>query len=165
MLHVIGDPTFTMPGVNVQAFAWSEAGDVARLQKFDIGLYPLPMKRWVLGKSAVKALQYLAVGVPVVATPVGTTLRVVVDGENGYFAETDDEWESRILALMRDPALRQRMGDTGRALVEQHYSVAGTAPLYRAVLERVFRGSGQVPSYPYPAGGDMVHLPVEPRPR
>ena len=79
-LMVIGDPSFTMEGVDVFAQEWRERTEVQDLQAIDIGLYPLPDQEWVLGKSGLKALQYMALGIPTVATGIGANSRIIDHG-------------------------------------------------------------------------------------
>lgn len=139
-LVVMGDAHFTMEGVNVEALAWTAEREVPTLQRFDIGLYPLPLDNdWVLGKSGLKALQYMAVGVPVIATAIGTNFRIMVDGENGFLVTTENEWLARLEELMDNPALRKRIGLAGRDNVEAHYSIHANAPVYLDILQRVSR--------------------------
>jgi glycosyltransferase involved in cell wall biosynthesis len=120
--------------------AWTAEREVPTLQRFDIGLYPLPLDNdWVLGKSGLKALQYMAVGVPVIATAIGTNFRIMVDGENGFLVTTENEWLARLEELMDNPALRKRIGLAGRDNVEAHYSIHANAPVYLDILQRVSR--------------------------
>jgi glycosyltransferase involved in cell wall biosynthesis len=118
--------------------AWSLETEVADVQGFSIGLMPLPKTEWARGKCALKALQYMACGVPCVATPFGAILDIIVDGVNGLFADTHEEWLAAIERL-RDPALRKRMGDAGRRTVEERFSLRVAAPRLRRLLESVAR--------------------------
>ena len=70
-LLVIGDSTFSIEGLDCEAIHWVEKTEVKDLQRIDIGIYPLPNEEWVLGKSGLKALQYMALGIPTVATNYG----------------------------------------------------------------------------------------------
>ena len=85
---------------------------------------PLTEDPWTLGKGGYKLLQYMASGLPVVASPVGINAEIVVDGVTGYLAGTDEEWEEKLLALAADAELRSRMGREGRERVEAEYSLA-----------------------------------------
>ncbi|MEI9806555.1 MAG: glycosyltransferase [Bacteroidota bacterium] len=81
-LLVMGDAGFSLEGINVEAHAWTEAKEIETLQRMDIGLYPLPLdEEWVYGKSGLKALQYMALGLPVIATAIGANFRVIKEGE------------------------------------------------------------------------------------
>ena len=104
------------------------------LQQFSVGLMPLPQDEWSRGKCALKALQYMACGVPCIATPHGAVLDIIRHGENGWFAETEMEWREA-LAAMRDPALRRRLGEAARATMEEQFSLRTAAPRLADLLE------------------------------
>jgi len=126
-----------VPGVEVIRRDWSldrESSDYASLA---VGLYPLPDSPWTRGKCGYKALLYAASGVPCVASPVGVSAEIVRDGETGFHARTDEEWADRIPRLLRDPALRARMGAAGRRRVEEGYSVRALAPCLVSALRSV----------------------------
>jgi glycosyltransferase involved in cell wall biosynthesis len=123
-----------MPGVPVVNKPWSLRTELEDVSAFDIGVYPLPDDAWARGKCGFKALEYMALGVPVVASPVGMNADLVQDGVNGFHARTTEEWVSRLSALLQDAALRRKMGGTGRQQVVSHYSVEANAPKLLRVL-------------------------------
>ena len=137
-LKVIGDPSFSMDGVEVDAQEWREPTEVRDLQEIDIGLYPLPDEEWVLGKSGLKALQYIALGIPTVATRIGANSRIIQDGENGFLVSDQEEWRNRLLSLASDPELRRRVGDRANRTVSERFSVRANRDAYLGVLEGVF---------------------------
>jgi glycosyltransferase involved in cell wall biosynthesis len=115
---------------------WSAENEPEVLARFDVGIMPLPDEPWAWGKSAMKALLYMAMGLPVVASPVGAACEVVSHEENGLLARNAEEWFACLERLASDPALRERMGRAGRALVEARYSAAGSAALFGGVLRQ-----------------------------
>lgn len=125
---VIGGGAFQAEGVEVEHRPWRSATETADLADLDIGLMPLPDAEWERGKCGLKALQYMALGIPVVVSPVGVNAEIVADGSNGYLARAADEWESALERLLLDGSLRQRLGRVGRATVEVSYSAAVVAP-------------------------------------
>lgn len=133
---VIGDRTFTIPGVEVEAFPWRLETEVEDLLRIDIGLYPLPHEEWVLGKSGLKALQYMGLGIPTIMTPIGANLGIALDGQNAFFADTEEDWIRVLSRLIEDPALRERIGKAGRRTVEERYSVERNWPLYLNVVQQ-----------------------------
>ncbi len=133
-LRVIGDPTFRMPGIQVDAIPWNAATEVADLSVIDIGVYPLPDEEWVLGKSGLKALQYMALGIPTVAERLGNNGRIIDDGRSGFLVRGVDEWTDRLRALIRDPELRVRLGAAGRQKVVTEFSVRANESKYLEVL-------------------------------
>ncbi|MBN8501065.1 MAG: glycosyltransferase family 4 protein [Sphingomonadales bacterium] len=133
-LRVIGNFDYELPGVDLEVVRWSAEHEVAQLQALDIGVYPLPIDDWVLGKSGLKAIQYMAFALPCVATEVGTTPMLIRDGENGMLVKTEAEWEAALEALIRDPALRRKLGEAARKDAVANYSTAAIAGQYRAVI-------------------------------
>lgn len=138
-LLVMGEAEFKMEGIeDIEAIPWSVEMEVPTLQRFDIGLYPLPLDNdWVLGKSGLKALQYMAVGVPVVATAIGANFRIMENGKTGILVKTQEEWVNAIILLAQNPEMRRQMGLAGCKNVEANYSIHATAPVYLHILNQV----------------------------
>ena len=113
---------------------WHYDTEVQLLQQFSVGLMPLPRDEWTRGKCALKALQYMACGVPCIATPHGAVLDIIRHGENGWLAETESDWRDALMAL-RDPALRQRLGAAARDTVAREFSLRRAAPRLVRLLE------------------------------
>ena len=108
--------------------AWSEDTEVAQLRQFDIGVMPLPDAPWERGKCGYKLIQYMACGLPVVASPVGANRAIVADGVDGLLADGDAQWSDALEKLIVDASLRARIGAEGRRAVEQTYSLQAQAP-------------------------------------
>ncbi len=102
---------------------WEEATEVEDVKSFDVGLMPLSDDVWSKGKCALKIIQSLAVGVPVVCSPVGANREIVKNGSNGFWAKAQSEWIERLSILIENPSLRQDMGRRGRRIVAEKYSV------------------------------------------
>jgi len=116
---------------------WTEGQEAAVIAGADIGISWMPDDDWSRGKCGLKVLQYMAAGLPVVANPVGVHREMVRHGENGFLAETADEWGEAIGRLARDPALRRRMGTAGRQRVEAEYGVTVAAQRWLEILGRL----------------------------
>ena len=136
-LLVMGDPHFSIPGVDVEAIAWHDSYEVDTIRRFDIGLYPLPNEEWVLGKSGLKALQYMALGVPTIATAIGTIHRIIENGENGFLVNTPAEWKKAMAELLGDESLREKLGSNSAQTVEERYSINVTQHTYLRILNGV----------------------------
>lgn len=123
-LLVIADrpPAFELE--NLIFKIWSKETEVADLMLADIGIMPLPDDEWTKGKCGFKALQYLALEIPCVASPVGVNAAIVKDGETGFLVSSEGEWLACLGRLIEDKILRKKMGAAGRQLVEKHYSVS-----------------------------------------
>jgi glycosyltransferase involved in cell wall biosynthesis len=119
-LVVIGTPVYKIDGVDVEALPWRSATEVSDLRQIDIGIMPLPDESWSRGKCGLKALQYMALGIPTCCSPVGVNSDIIQDGVNGFLAATEDEWVEKLTQLLHDQNLRQRLGAAGRATVESN---------------------------------------------
>ena len=139
-IRVIGDPDFRIPGVTVDARPWRASTEVTDLLAIDVGLYPLTKQEWDLGKSGLKALQYMALGIPTVLTPFGANLEIVSHDVDGLFADTEDEWLAALTRLIVDPALRERLGRAGRRTVVARYSVDVNWPRYLRAVQDAAEG-------------------------
>jgi len=123
--------------VPVDFVQWSPDSEVAALAAGHAGVMPLADTPYNRGKCAFKLIQYMARGIPVVASPVGANREVVRDGIEGFYAVTVDDWATGLLSLARDRDMRVRMGNAGRTRVEDHYSVTAVVPQYLEVLRAI----------------------------
>lgn len=125
------------PGLDAEVVPWRRAEEVATLQSFDIGLYPLREDAWAMGKSGFKAIQYLAVGVPYVVSPVGSAADIGVAGTTHLEAHDAEEWRMSMSSLLENADLRQEMGRAGRAHAEAHFALEPAVEALSALLYRV----------------------------
>jgi len=102
---------------------WQEETEPEDLARFDIGIMPLADDAYTRGKCGFKLLQYMAVGIPVVASPVGMNREIVEDGISGFLAVDEKDWLEKLGCLCRDRGLRERMGSAGRKRIEEKYSL------------------------------------------
>ncbi len=102
---------------------WQKASEIDDLLAFNVGLMPLTNDPWAKGKCGFKALQYMALGIPALVSPVGVNTEIVDDGTNGFICTNDNDWYEALEKLIADPALRENMGKAGRKKVEERYSV------------------------------------------
>jgi len=121
-LRVIGTPKFDLEGVETEAISWKAATEIEDLRAGHIGLMPLPDEKWSKGKCGLKALQYMALGIPTICSPVGVNSTIITDDENGYLASTEAEWLEKLKLLMDSAETRIRIGKAGRKTVEDEYS-------------------------------------------
>jgi glycosyltransferase involved in cell wall biosynthesis len=101
---------------------WNEKREVEDLLRLDIGIMPLVSNPWTRGKCGFKIIQYMSLGIPAVASPVGVNSRIIDHGKNGFICSTDAEWMEALRALIRDPSLRKDMGEEGRKKIIAQYS-------------------------------------------
>lgn len=131
---IVGSGDIHLDNVPCEVRAWSEDAEIADIQSFDVGIMPLPDAPWERGKCGYKAIQYMACGRPVVASPVGANRQIVEHGVNGFLAATVADWVRSLQVLCDDRALRERMGKAGRVRAEAQYSLQVTAPHLAALL-------------------------------
>lgn len=140
-LRVIGAPRYDpIPGVETEVLPWVAATEVRDLSAMDVGLMPLRDDPWARGKCGLKALQYMALGIPAVCSPVGVNTEIIKQGQNGFLASTPAEWVARLRDILDDAPLRRRMGAAARCTVESGYSARSQVPLLAGIFESVRRG-------------------------
>lgn len=118
--------------------SWSLSKEVSDLQGFDIGIMPIYDDEWTRGKCAFKILQYMSVGVSVVASPVGLNKEIISDGSNGFLAGDEKEWFQRLCLLIDNPRLRHRLALEARSTVEREFSLKVMAPRFIDILEKAY---------------------------
>jgi len=131
---VVGGGRFALAHAAVEHREWRSSSEVADLGDLDIGLMPLPDQPWERGKCGLKALQYMALGLPVVASPIGVNADIVRHGVDGFLAVSTSDWIEALERLIQDPALRRRLGGAGRERVQRSYSAAVHAPRVAGIL-------------------------------
>lgn len=120
--------------VNIE---WSLEKEISLLSQCDIGLMPMPDNEWTRGKCAYKALLYMSMSTPVVASPVGVTTEIIKDAHNGFLASTPREWVDKISLLVEGAALRKRIGLEGRKTVEESYSIEANYSRFLGVIKEL----------------------------
>ena len=131
-----------MSGVRLDERPWDLAREVEEFATCDIGVYPMWDDAWSRGKCGLKALQFMACGVPVVAARVGMNCEIIEEGANGLLAASDSEWVAALSRLLDDSSLRQRLGQAGRETVEARYSLAVNAPKFVRVINGLWETYG-----------------------
>jgi len=121
-------PDFNFNGL--QYLPWKEKTEVQDLLGINIGIMPLETDPWCEGKCGFKLIQYLALGIPAVASPVGVNKHIIREGENGFLCSTDGEWYDALKQLIQSEELRQTMGSKGRGFIVAAYSVQANADAF-----------------------------------
>jgi glycosyltransferase involved in cell wall biosynthesis len=126
-------PAFSFPGLVY--IPWSEETEVADLRKIHIGLMPLVQDAWSEGKCGFKLIQYLSLGIPAVASPVGINRKIIDQGQNGFLCTSETEWEDALRTLLHDSTLRQKFGQSGREKIIREYSIQANAPVFLGLFD------------------------------
>jgi glycosyltransferase involved in cell wall biosynthesis len=106
---------------------WNKSSEIEDLAAINIGLMPLPEDAWAEGKCGLKALQYMALGIPVLLSPLGVNKQIIIEGMHGYFCEDSQDWHKHLRNLILDRALLRKLGSNTRTRVEEAYSVHANA--------------------------------------
>ncbi|MBD0370383.1 MAG: glycosyltransferase family 4 protein [Pyrinomonadaceae bacterium] len=135
ILRVIADEPMTIDGVDVEFIPWAYDIEVPRLQECQIGIVPVKPSVWSPWKFFFKLIQYMSLGMAVVATPTGSNKEIIRDGENGFLADSDEEWYERLRTLMENEELRREMGRAARRTAEEHFSLARQIDFIEGVFQ------------------------------
>lgn len=121
-LLVICDKPYILDDMVINK-TWGKETEIDDMLLMNIGIMPLSDDAWTRGKCSFKAIQYMALGIPTIVSPVGMNAEVIKDGVNGYWATTEDEWIIKLRNLISNPNLRQTFSTQGRKTVEAKYSL------------------------------------------
>jgi glycosyltransferase involved in cell wall biosynthesis len=132
-----GHPEYKPDLPNVSSLPFQLDAELDYLRSLDIGIMPLPDTEWTRGKCAFKAIQYMGMGVPTVASPVGITSDLIVHNVNGLLATSVEEWFQSLNLLVRDAALRRRLSLEARRTVERAYSLQVWGPRLASLFDQV----------------------------
>ena len=141
-LKIVSDKPLELDRVRIENETWRAEAEQKNLSSFDVGIMPLWDSVWTRGKCGYKILQYMGVGTAVVASDVGANSQIVVSGENGFLARTEDDWVKSLATLIENPDLRRTFGLRGRELVEKKYSLEHFAHGYIDVFRQVAKPTG-----------------------
>jgi glycosyltransferase involved in cell wall biosynthesis len=134
---LIGSGAADLDLTQFEARQWSAETEISDLQEGDIGLLPVNDLPWNNWKFFFKAIQYMAIGIPVVARRIGSNAEIIEDGVNGFLVETDRQWYEKLALLIRDPGLRRRMGAAARRTIEDRFSFERQIPRVVEVFEKI----------------------------
>lgn len=126
-------PEFELPYLHF--IEWSKNTEIEDLLSFHIGLMPLEDTEWAKGKCGFKAIQYMALGMPALVSPVGVNPEIVEEGICGFHCTNAEDWERKLEKLLNDESLRIQFGKTARQRIEAKYSVQATVQLFLSLFE------------------------------
>jgi glycosyltransferase involved in cell wall biosynthesis len=138
--RMYGDPQLRLPVPSYETLPFLLESEIEDIGRIDIGIMPLPDNEWTRGKCAFKAIQYMALGIPTVSSPVGMASEIIKHNVNGLLASTPGEWFEALSRLIRDAELRRRLAEEGRKTVEAYYSLDLWAPRFANLLDQILVG-------------------------
>ena len=133
-LRFIGGEPPGLDGVRYEVREWRADTEIEDLRELEVGLLPLPVTEWTKRKFYMKLVQYMALGIPPVATPLGANPEVIEPGVTGYLARDEREWREHLEALIADPALRREMGERAAARARERYTLQANAETIVAAI-------------------------------
>lgn len=136
--YVIADNAPELDLCSIRYIPWTKESEIEDLLKFNIGLMPLHNDQWEEGKCGFKIIQYLSLGIPGIASPVGVNARLVVDGQTGYTFSTVEQFKEKLIRLLEDRDLLTAMGKNGRELIVRKYSKQAQAPAFLELFQPPF---------------------------
>lgn len=135
--HIYGDAEFPkFDRAVIRDYRFDAQGKDFR--SFDIGIMPIPDNEWTRGRCMFKAIQYMAVGIPAVASPVGMVDELIEDGKSGFLAQSPAEWLEKLRLLIENEELRRRIGQEGRKKIVQDFSLQVWAPRFAQLLREIY---------------------------
>jgi glycosyltransferase involved in cell wall biosynthesis len=136
-VKLIGYKGYKNKSFDVIAQDWIKDTEVQDLSEIDIGIMPLPNDKWSKGKCGLKGLQYMALGIPTIMSPVGVNNQIVEHGENGFLADSKEEWINVLSMLIESEPLRMKIGEKARETVINKYSVEANKYLYLEAFNEI----------------------------
>ncbi len=137
--RVIGDENYSNDELGIKGLPWRREDEIVQLRKFDIGIMPIPDDEWSRGKCGLKGLQYMALEIATVMSPVGVNTEIIRDGINGFLADKEEEWVHKLSVLIEDEKLRRSLGMEARKTVEAEYSVNSQQFAYLSAFNNLLK--------------------------
>ena len=119
----------------LQFVPWNKEHEIPDLSEIDIGVMPLTDDLWSKGKCGLKALQYMALGIPTIASSVGVNKSIIDHQINGYLCDTPESWENHLELLIKSVELRKQIGAAGRLKIIQKFSVMANGSNFLSFFE------------------------------
>jgi len=132
---------YSLDGLDCEVISWKESSEIEDLHRIDIGLYPLIKSEWALGKGGLKALQYMATGIPTIATDFGTVKDFISHQNNGFLVDTTEQWVDAIKVVTENLKLRNSIIMNARDTVEKNYSVSSNKCKYLSIFKELSKES------------------------
>jgi glycosyltransferase involved in cell wall biosynthesis len=135
-IKIVSDEKPKLFGESIKWEKWEEKKELEQLLSFDIGIMPLVSNPWTMGKCGFKIIQYMAAGIPVICSPVGTNIEIIKNGDNGFCADNIPQWQEAISKLISDVHLYKAMSIAGRQTVEKYYNLSSWGPHFAKQIKK-----------------------------
>jgi len=138
-LIVISKKDLFFKGINIKNIEWKLDRENEYLNLIDIGLMPLDDSIWTNGKGGYKLIQYGAVGLPSIGSPVGINTEIIVHNKTGFLADSDDDWKNKLELLIKNSSLRKKMGINARKHILSHFSLKAYTKKYATIINELVK--------------------------
>ena len=135
LFKVMGDENYENTELGIKGIKWSSETELDVLSTFDIGIMPLPNDEWAKGKCGLKGLLYMSIEIPTIMSPIGVNTEIIIEGENGFLAITEEEWIIKLSDLIESKTLREKIGKAGRETVVKRFSAEAQKNNYLALFK------------------------------
>lgn len=134
IIRIVSNKNPELPLQHVEFIPWKKESEIQDLLSFDIGVMPLTDDVWTKGKCGFKALQYMALEIPCVASPIGVNTSIIQHSQNGFLCQTQAEWESTLIHLIENSETRKKIGKAGRQTVVERFSVVSNSSTFFSLI-------------------------------
>lgn len=138
-LHVISSKKENLNFKKYKSIVWNSKNEVKYLKNIDIGLYPLPKEEWVKGKSGLKAIQFMSLGIPVIATDTEINRGVIIHNKTGLLVKNENEWLNALKKLIENKSIRAKMSKNSVSHVKKNFSVEVNKHKYLKIINKVIK--------------------------
>lgn len=135
-LVMISNAPIVESSIEISYERWNKTTEIEDLSSFDIGVMPLPNDEWAKGKCGFKGLQYMALEIPTIMSPIGVNTEIIQDGENGFLAISEADWIEKLSRLIESKELREKIGRAGRKTVENRYSTESQKETFLKIIQQ-----------------------------
>jgi glycosyltransferase involved in cell wall biosynthesis len=139
--RIIADTRIDFEGLDVDFIPWAYDIEVPRLQESDIGVIPVKESNWSKWKFFFKTIQFMGLGMPVVAAATGSNLEIIKDGVNGFLADNEREWYEKLKLLVENPDLRQKLGNAARKTVVEKFDIERQVDFLESKFRKINLGA------------------------
>ncbi len=136
-LKLIGADKNLLSNLKGKFIDWSEKNELSELSKCHVGIMPLRNTKWERGKCAYKILQYMALKLAVVASPIGVNKEIIVEGKNGFLANNQKDWSLKIIELKKNEKLFNKVSSEGHLTSKNNFNIENYKILYRDILNKI----------------------------
>ena len=136
-LHVISNKKEQLNFKKYKSIIWNSKSEVKNLKNIDIGLYPLPNEEWVKGKSGLKAIQFMSLGIPVIATDNEINRGVIIHNKTGLLVNTENEWLNALKKLIENTNIRAKMSKNSIYHAKKNFSVEANKHKYLEIINKL----------------------------